>query len=148
MFTAAIEHRNTEGQTAELQKHFKLGANQIPLALMRAEERATTPAPGDVGQNQSEVIPGVFPQACATFVGIDMPTVGVGEHVFPVLTTNAVVGTPAEGTVATGTGLGTLGETTGSFSAEVLDAVEIAGRVFLQPERTGRGSPAWTPACG
>ena len=83
-----------DGREAEIQKHFGLGANQVPLAML--ETRAVTPAPTNVGTDQMAVIPGVFPQSVAAFLGVDMPTVGVGEHVFPVLTKNAEVGTPAE----------------------------------------------------
>ena len=114
VFEAAIEHRATAGATRELQDEFKLNGNQIPLCMLRygVEERALTPAPANVGTNQNEIIPGVFPMSCHAFLGIDTPTVAVGEAVYPVLKTNATVHKPAEGAVA--------GETTGSFSAEVL----------------------------
>ena len=105
IFQAAVEHRATDGRTAELQAHVKLPANSIPLALLREPEaRAVTPGPAEVGTNQQPIIPGVFPQSCAAFLGVDMPTVGVGEAVFPVLATNAVVGVPAEGAIPAGTG--------------------------------------------
>ena len=42
------------------------------------------------------IIPGVFPQSAAAFLGVDIPTVAVGEAVYPVLTKNAEVKTPAE----------------------------------------------------
>ena len=49
------------------------------------------------GQTQSEIIPGVFPHELRRLPRqMDMPTVPVGEAVYPVLTTNATVGTPAE----------------------------------------------------
>ena len=99
IFEAALEHRSTDGREAEIQKHFGLGANQVPLAML--ETRAVTPAPSNVGQNQSAIIPAVFPMSCAAFLGIDMPTVPVGEAVFPVLTTCATVATPGEGASVT-----------------------------------------------
>ena len=49
IFEAALEHRSTDGAEAELQAHYRLAANAIPLALL--ETRAVTPAPSDVGQN-------------------------------------------------------------------------------------------------
>ena len=69
IFNAAIEKRATEGQTAELQTELKLAGNQIPLALL-LETRAAgvTNAPANVGQNQAEIIPAVFPQSCAAFL--------------------------------------------------------------------------------
>ena len=94
IFEAALEHRATTGPEAELQAHFHLAANAIPLTML--ETRAVTPAPGQVAQNQSAIIPGVFPMSCAAFLAVDMPTVAVGDAVYPVLTTNADAGTPAE----------------------------------------------------
>ena len=119
IFEAVIEHRATSGAEKELQDHFKLAGNQVPLALLRdaPETRAVTPAPADVGQNQQPIIPGVFPDSAASFMAVDMPTVGVGESVFPVLTTNADVKTPAENAEAA--------ETTGSFSASVLSPARL-----------------------
>ena len=71
VFAAVLEHRATEGAEKELQDHFRVSANQIPLAML--ETRAVTPAPADVGQNMSAIIPGVFPMSVAAFLGVDMP---------------------------------------------------------------------------
>ena len=128
IFGNIIEHRATDGREAELQKHYGLAGDQVPLALLEA--RAVTPAPANVAQNQSEIIPGVFPMSCAAFLGVDMPTVGVGEAVYPVLTTNADVGTPAENAAQ--------GETTGSFSAEVLSPSRLQASFFYSREDRAR----------
>ena len=80
IFAAALEHRATEGPEAELQQHYKLAAHQVPLDLL--ETRDVTPAPSNVGTQQQAIIPGVFPQSVAAFLGVDMPRVGVGEAVF------------------------------------------------------------------
>ena len=130
IFEATLEHRTTDGVEAELQAHFKLAANAIPLALL--ETRAVTPAPGDVGTQQSTIIPGVFPQSCAAFLAVDMPTVGVGEAVYPVLTQNATAQTPAENAAAA--------ETTGSFSADVLSPSRIQASFFYSREDRARFS--------
>ena len=114
IFEATLEHRATVGPEAELQTHYRLAANAIPLALL--ETRAATPAPSDVGQNMSAIIPGVFPQSCAAFMAVDMPTVPTGESIYPVLATNATVGTPSENAAQA--------ETTGSFSAEVRPSIQ------------------------
>ena len=57
IFDAAINHRAIDGATSELQKHYGVDSNVIPLALlMRSmpeddlEDQAITPAPGNVGQ--------------------------------------------------------------------------------------------------
>ena len=130
IFECALEHRATTGPEAELQAHFHLAANAIPLTML--ETRAVTPAPGQVAQNQSAIIPGVFPQSCAAFLSIDMPTVAVGDAVFPVLTTNADAGTPAENAVQA--------ETTGSFSANVLTPSRIQASFFYSREDQARFS--------
>ena len=129
IFGATLEHRATEGQTAELQQHLRLSANQVPLALLM-EERAVTPAPADVGQNMAAIIPAVFPASCAAFLGIDMPTVGVGEAVYPVLTTSATTHTPAENAAAA--------ETTGAFSADVLSPSRLQAAFFYSREDRAR----------
>ena len=46
IFAAVVEHRQTDGEVAELQQALKLAANQVPLELL--ETRAVTPAPGEV----------------------------------------------------------------------------------------------------
>ena len=128
IFAATLEHRQTDGHTADLQQHFGLGANQVPLTLL--ETRAVTPAPGQVAQNQSAIIPGVFPQSCAAFMSVDMPTVAVGEAVYPVLSTNADVHTPAEN--------GPAAETTGSFAADVLSPSRLQASFFYSREDRAR----------
>ena len=136
IFAATLEHRATDGQTAELQTHLGLAPNQIPVAMLRGrapvEHRATgiTPAPVNVAQNQSEIIPAVFPQSCATFLGIDSPVVGVGEAVYPVLTSGADVGVPAESAIQE--------ETAGEFSAEVLSPARLQASFFYSREDRAR----------
>ena len=132
IFTAALEHRATDGREAELQAHYKIGPNQVPLAMLRSpvETRAVTPAPANVGQQQAQIIAGVFPMACATFLGVGLPTAGVGEAVYPVLTKNADVGTPAENAAQA--------ETTGSFSAEVLSPSRLQASYFYSREDRAR----------
>lgn len=130
IFSCALEHRQTDGETAELQQHLGLGSNQIPLALLRIEERAATPAPTNVGQTQQAIIPGVFPRAAGSWLSVDMPTVGVGDATFPVLKTNADPGTPAKGA--------SQAETTGAFSAEVLTPGRIQASFFYNREDRAR----------
>ena len=130
IFEAALEHRGTDGAEAELQAHYRLAANSIPLAML--ETRAVTAAPTDVGTNQSAIIPSVFPMGCAAFLSVDMPTVAVGDAVFPVLTTNADVGVPAENAAQS--------ETTGSFAADVLSPGRLQASFFYSREDRARFS--------
>ena len=67
VFAATLDHRVTDGATAELQEHFGIAPNQVALAML--ETRAVTPAPADVGQNQAEIIPAVFRWRARRFSG-------------------------------------------------------------------------------
>lgn len=132
VFAAITTGRDPDGATGELQKHFKLRGNQVPLELLagNAEARAVTPAPSNTQANQAEIVPGVFPVPAADFLGIPRPVVMVGDAVFPVLVTNATAHTPAEGAAAA--------ETTGSFSADVLTPKRIQASFFYSREDAAR----------
>ena len=137
IFDNVINHRSVDGATAELQKHFGLDTNQVPLSLLvrswpteELETRAVTPAPGEVGQTPASILQYVFPQSCAAFLDVNMPTVGVGEAVYPVLTSELAVRTPAENAAAT--------ETTGAFSAEVLSPSRLQASFFYSREDRSR----------
>ena len=134
IFDAALNKRSIEGASAELQKHYGLDVNQIPLAMLvknwpdndNLETRAATPAPGNVGEILHSIVPYVFPQSAASFLGVSMPTVPVGQAVFPVLTKELDVRTPAENADAD--------ETTGTFSADVLSPARIQASFFYSRE--------------
>ena len=131
IFDSAVEKRSlSDGPERELQQHHGLGENQIPLALL--ETRAVSPAPGQVAQNQSEIIPYVFPQSCAAYLAVDMPSVATGDAVYPVLTSTLDVHTPAENASAS--------ETTGSFEASVLTPARIQASFFYSREDRARFS--------
>ena len=131
--TAASEHRSTDGATRELQDELGLNANQIPLDLLRPVEVRTsgvTPAPGEVGQTQRPIIPAVFPQAVATWLGIRQESVPVGESVYTVLSTSATPGTPAEGADQA--------HSAGVFTATVLSPARIQASLFYSREDRAR----------
>ena len=134
LFDSVLSHGQPIGAMAELQQHLGLQGNQIPLALIsrfsNREERAVTPAPGNVGQEQNAIIPYVFPQSAASFLGVEMPTVGVGDAIYPVLTSTLAVGTPDEN--------GNQDETTGGFSATVLTPSRIQAAFFYSREDRAR----------
>ena len=136
VFEAVCGGNPVTGATAELQQHYGMPQNKIPLELLarnwteKLETRAVTPAPTDVGQMQQSIIPYVFPDAAASFIGIDMPTVGVGEAVFPVLTSTLSVGTPAENADQA--------DTTGAFSADVLSPARLQAAYFFSREDRAR----------
>ena len=106
------------GAESEIATHYGLGGNQIPVTLLRNWEtqplqtRAAVVVPGDVAAMQHETLDYVFPTSVGAFLGIDMPTVPVGDSVYPVMTTPPVVAAPAEGV--------TVPETDGIITSEIL----------------------------
>ena len=119
------------GAMAELQKEYGLGDNEIHIRqLVAPESYDVTPGATDVGQNLQEIISYVFPDSVGAFLSVDMPTVPVGEAVFPVLTSTLDVGTPAENADQA--------ETTGSFSADVLSPSRLQASFFYSREDRAR----------
>ena len=123
VYESAMSGRATAGAIAELQQEYGLDWNQVPLRSL--ETRAVTPAPTNVGATQASIIPGVFPATLAAWLGVDMPTVGVGEHVYPVLVKNADVGGPHDASQV-------VASTTGSFTAEVLSPLRLQAEFFYR----------------
>ena len=139
LFDSVLSHAMPTGANAEIQAHYGIDGNQIPLEMLRSDEdteglrtRAVTPAPNDVGQNQASIVPYVFPDSVAAFLGVSTPTVGVGEAVYPVLTKAPTVGTPAENAAQA--------ETTGAFSADVLTPSRLQASFFWSREDAARFS--------
>ena len=129
MFTNVMEHRASSGAIAEVQRG--LAANAIPTEMLM-EKRAVTPAPGDVGQSQSQITGFVFPQSVAAFMGIPSPIVPVGDATFPVLTSDPAAGVPAEGAAQA--------ETTGAFTSDVLQPGRVQASFSWSRESAARFS--------
>ena len=93
---AVTEKRNSIGAELELQQHHKLAENQIPISMLRVEQRAAgvTTAPTNVGTSQAEIVQPVFANGAGSFLGITRPVVAQGDSVFPVLATRPDVGGP------------------------------------------------------
>ena len=124
-FDAVVNHRQVDGAEAELQQHHKLESNQVPLDMLRVEERAVTTAPTDVGASQSPILMPVFARSASAFLGVAMPTVPVGDQVFPVLTNRPIVGGPHKDSTA-------VDETTGTFEAQTLDPSRLQASFFYR----------------
>ena len=82
---SVFEHRAIDGREGEMQTEFGLASNQVPLAMLRTELRAVTPAPAKRGPDSStRSFPTCSRSRVAAFLGVDMPTVGVGQRpIFP-----------------------------------------------------------------
>ena len=122
VYTSILEKRGaTDGATAEAQAAHGCAPNQIPLAMLAAptEVRAVTPTPGASATAQAETVQPVFATGAGAFLGIDRPTVAMGQAVYPVLTSRPAVGGP--------TALSTdQPETTGAFDADLLAPLRIS----------------------
>ena len=99
ILSATFEKRQTTGEAAELQKHHGIGSHQIPLEMLRTnravEERAAATVPGSIGDaSQAEVVTPVFSSGDGAFMGIERPTVPVGDAAYPVLSTMPAVKGP------------------------------------------------------
>ena len=99
ILSATFEKRQTSGEAAELQKHYGIGAHQIPLEMLRVdrgvEERAAATVPASIGDaSKAEVITPVFASGDGEFLGIERPTVPVGDAAYPVLSTSPSVKGP------------------------------------------------------
>ena len=140
VFDAAITGRLPDGAEAELQQHFNLQGNQVPLALLHRADAddlelrtaGVTPAPatGNVGTTQAAIVPYVFPQSSVSYLRIPQPTVPVGESVYTVLATAASPGTPAKGADQA--------HSTGAFAANVLSPGRIQSSLFFAREDAAR----------
>ena len=92
VISATIEQRMTNGATAEIQAHYKINSNQIPIEMLRlergVEERAAATVPGSIADaTQAEVVTPIFASGDGAFLGIERPIVGVGVAAFPILGT-------------------------------------------------------------
>ena len=123
IFDAALDGRVTDGATRELQDHFGMNSNHVPLALI---QRAFTPVPGEIGANQNAIIPAVFPMSSASWAGVDMPTVPVGQSIYTVMDTDTVASDYNAGT--------SVSETTGAFTANVLEGRRVQASFFYRRE--------------
>ena len=133
----AMTGRTATGAAAELRAEV-LGAEAregllpwealLPTREVRAD--AATVGPTDVGVNQQAIIPRVFADGVTQFLGVTMPTVGVGEAVYTVITGGATaqmraVGAEKDAEVAT-------------FEAFTLGPVRLTARYLLRVEDLNR----------
>jgi len=128
IYANVLEQRSEDGAEREVQQHFGLSGNQIPIAMIagHAETRNATVAPAETQANQQTTLQAVFPMAAASWLSVDMPTVGVGQAVYPVLTQSANPGTPAKGAAQAASQI--------MFSADALNPGRVQAEVFYSRE--------------
>ena len=131
VYNSILEKRGaTDGATAEAQAAHGCAPNQIPLAMLAAptEVRAVTPTPGASATEQAETVQPVFSMGAGAFLGIDRPTVAMGQAVYPVLTSRPTVGGPHASSAD-------VADTTGAFNASLLPPKRIqAGFIYRRTD--------------
>ena len=123
IFDAALSGSPVDGETRELQEHFGLDRNAVPLDLLR-EVRAVTPGI-DANTSVAETLQPVFASGAASFLEIPMPRVPVGARNYPVLTTRPTVGGPHSDSTS-------VAETTGAFEANELKPERVQASFFYK----------------
>ena len=124
-FENLYEKKPHEGALAELQQHYGMDRNSIPLDLLRSPRMAVTPAPAAVDRTEQPVVLPVFAEGDSAFLSVDMPILESGDSVFPVLTSRPTAGGPHIDSAA-------VAETTGSFAAEILQPSRIQASFFYR----------------
>ena len=103
-------------------------AEQRQRVHRQREHRAVTPAPADtdVPHTHASVVPALFDQSIAPFLGIEMPTVGTGVQSYPVLGTSVTAGMAAEDADAV--------NTAGGFTVTDADPRRLSGAFTIRKE--------------
>ena len=138
IFTAVMERRSVDGANLEVQQAFDCGPNQVPLEMLRLEQRAVTPSIGNVATEEADVLTPVFATGVGAFLGVDRPTVPMGDAVYPVLTTRPTVGGPHSDSTD-------VPDTTGGFDADLLAPARI-GASFIYRRMDAIRFPAMDPS--
>lgn len=98
-FAAAVSDRRADGAEHELRQAMGLGDSVIPWSAVaprgaagdegRGEQRAVSAAPAQTSIVSDAILARVFRRSDTMYLGVGMPSVGVGEHNYPVLTSVA-----------------------------------------------------------
>lgn len=131
---AAINGKILDGAEAECSAAYEC-PGAVPLEVFHAEERereerAETPAPSTADQTLASIVPAIFQRSAASWLGIDMPSVGVGDAGYPVLSTNVTGGPKAAGAAAA--------ETPGAFTVTTAQPRRITGSFRFRREDAAR----------
>ncbi len=130
-----------DGEIAGAEKEYAAAEGcpgYMPLSVFEndreLETRAVTPAPtSDTQATQHPIMPAIFQRSIASELGIDMPTVGVGTQLYPVLSTSVTAGMKAAGAAGPETAAAfsvntaTMARLTGSFKVRLEDLAMLAG---------------------
>ena len=127
--TAALRGRSVDGIEAETGAAYAC-PGLIPLELLTAggvEHRAITPAP-DTGTavTPAPILPAIFDQSAAAWLGVEMPTVAAGTASYPIITQSVTAGVRAKSAAAP--------ETAGTITPYTVTPRRITGAFRLTRE--------------
>ena len=135
--SAALDGLPVQGAEAELSAAAGC-PGAVPLELFETrqeatEHRAVTPAPATTDEGLAAIVPAIFDRSAASWLGIEMPTVPVGDAGYPVLSTSltgGVVAKSAEADESAGAFTVTMAQPrriSGAFKFTVEDAARLSG---------------------
>ena len=103
---SAARQVNVDGAEAELRAALNLDADQVPLDVLlpsettaSAEHRAdaATNVAASIAENQSSIAGRIFAESSGAYLGIDRPTVGVGDSSYVALVSGAAADFRSDG---------------------------------------------------
>lgn len=108
------------GADQELSAAFGIG-DKVPVALFDPlERRAVTPGPTTAANvRQAPIVPALFDRSIAPWLGIEMPSAGIGDQAYPVLSTSVTAEPKAKDAAAP--------ETAGAFTVTTVEPQAITG---------------------
>ncbi len=119
------QHRSLDGAEFELQRECGLAGNALPWQLL--EQRAVSPAPGDVAESMDSTVLGrVFPMSSLSYINAARVMVDASERIFPVL-----VAGPAPATVAKDAAVD---ETAGAWQTTTLAPRRLGASILVRRE--------------
>ena len=132
--SAAIAGRAVNGAESELSAAFEC-PGAVPLVMFETrqrqpEQRDVTPAPSTVDATLGAIVPALLQRSAAAWLGVEMPTVGVGDVSYPVLGTSVTGGPKAKSAAAA--------ETVGSFTVTTAQPRRITGAFRFTREDAAR----------
>ena len=127
------------GAAAELRQEVMKAADEpgrmpwealLPLAEPEQRADAHTPAPSTVTTTQQSILGRVFARSAALHLGVDMPSVGVGDADYPVLTTGVTPAMRAFGAAQDAEA--------GTFTVTTIAPTRLTARYVLRVEDLAR----------
>lgn len=132
--SAAVNARAVDGPEAEFSAACGCPGT-VPFEMFdeqreAVEQRAVTPGPASARTPFGPIVPALFQRSAMAWLGIDMPTVGVGDSSYPVLGTSVTAGVVAESADAA--------ETAGQFTVTSARPRRVTGAFRFTREDAAR----------